>query len=308
MQTQVQWIKGLVQLIRIIPVISWSGAGIMTTMLPIILFYHQTAALTIFRTSYLLLGGICVQGLLSHAFNDLIDEESGTDLYTKGILSGGSRVLADRLFSRELLQKLAAYLLVTAILFDCLLFWYGAKPLAIILLIGIWSSFTYSLPPFRFSYIPFLGEWLCAFPAITALSLTPALLRFQHIPEWAIQNACLHGLWSLSWLMFHHISDVEADRIAVPPKRTTVVWFVQLFHFNSSRKWPAVLYLLITVVFTISIFPARPIGAGVSLIFAATAIAIVVLSDTEVPTKHAKSEIGIIALSVVNALWLGLAA
>jgi 1,4-dihydroxy-2-naphthoate polyprenyltransferase len=304
-EIRLKWVKGLWQLVRVVPVISWSGAGVLTTMLPILLYDKQDATSPFFQILYLLLGGVTIQGILAHALNDLMDDQSGTDHYTNGILSGGSGVLTSQFFSRHTLKIVAITSLLVALISDGLLFRTGSMVLAIVLLIGIWGAVAYSAPPLRLSYTPFIGEWLCAFFSIVSLSLAPALLTFHHLPMWAWQNAIMHGLWSLSWLMFHHISDVDADLKAVPKKNTTVVFFDQRFKFSWRRKLPAIFYLLITACFAMSIFPGRPFAASISLIFIMSALVIVATSVTEVPVRHAKSEIGLIALSILNALWLG---
>ena len=284
----INWSKGIWQLTRIVPVLSWTGAGILTTMLPILLFYNVEPESSIVRMAYLLLGGVFIQGLLAHAFNDLVDDQSGTDHLSNGLLSGGSRVLSAQLFSHRALKNFAFIILLTALLMVCLLFLSGSTLLAIVLLIGIWSAIAYSAPPLRLSYHPFFGEWLCAFPSITVLSLTPALLTFHHLPRWSLENACIHGLWCLSWLMFHHISDVDADKLATPIKNTTVVLFdrIKLFKFN--RKLPTIIYFLLTIITTWEMLSTRPVGGIISIGLILIALVIVFSANIKIPAQRAK--------------------
>ena len=53
----------------------------------------------------------------------------------------------------------------------------------------------------------------------------------------------INALFCMAWVMVHHIPDLEADKRAVPMKRTSVVWFVDTFGLYYAR-FPAFIYLL----------------------------------------------------------------
>src|SRR5699024_485804 len=96
----------------------------------------------------------------------------------------------------------------------------------ILIVIGVWAAVSYSLPPLRLSYHPFVGEWFSLFPSIFFLGIAGPWIMFQTIPLWAFQHAIINALICMSWVMVHHIPDIKADQRAVPQKRTSVVWFV----------------------------------------------------------------------------------
>ncbi|HET7627157.1 MAG TPA: prenyltransferase [Bacillales bacterium] len=297
-----QTIHALWRLLRIVPVLSWSGGAVATTALPLFRKAQLPVEAT-FSVFFIFLGGVFVQGFLSHAVNDLADHRSETDLHSPGLLSGGSRVIAKGLLTYEQLQRWALRFTVLSV---CLLLasLLARQPvLALLLAFGIWSALSYSLPPLLLSYRPFLGECLSAFPAIFMLALAAPLFFLHHLPSWALENAGVHALFSISWLMIHHIPDRFADRDAVPRKTTTVVYFMDKY---GSPKAPAYLYLLLTALSAVACLPfARPVALLGTL--AVIAVSFVRIRKTNVASVHSvsRTEKQLTMLSLLNAIWLG---
>ncbi|MFB4164979.1 hypothetical protein ACE1TI_14410 [Alteribacillus sp. JSM 102045] len=75
--------------------------------------------------------------------------------------------------------------LIIILIFIMLVFLlFGFYRLAVLLGIGVWGAAAYSLPPFRLSYRPFAGEWLCTFPSVFFLGMAGT---------WLYLRACLAG-------------------------------------------------------------------------------------------------------------------
>jgi len=229
-------------LLRSIAVIFSSVATIISGLLPFFLYTTASTGYLFALFTFLTIGAFTIHGVLTHALNDYIDFRSGTDEFSPAILSGGSRVVQKGMISIHTLRLLAKWLTISLLIIAMLLVVFDQYKLAILFLIGIWAAASYSLPPLRLSYRPFLGEWLSLFPAILFLGLAGPWIMLDSIPLWAMQNAVINALLCLAWVMVHHIPDMEADKRAVPKKRTSIVWFVDKFGFDYAR-FPAMLYL-----------------------------------------------------------------
>ncbi|MBM7601257.1 1,4-dihydroxy-2-naphthoate octaprenyltransferase [Virgibacillus halotolerans] len=236
-------LRGGSVLLRSIAVISSSIATIISTTLPLFLYTSIPTGYLFSLFIMLTIGAFIIHGVLTHAFNDYADYHSGTDDYSPAILSGGSRVIQKGMIPLHTLGQLGKWLAIVLLIIAVLFAIFAQYELTILLLIGVWAAASYSLPPLRLSYRPFLGEWLSLFPAILFLGFSGPWIILGSIPLWAMQNAVINAFFCLAWVMVHHIPDLEADKQAVPMKRTSVVWFTNKFGLYSARI-PALLYLL----------------------------------------------------------------
>lgn len=265
-------------ILRLIAVISSSFVVILSSLLPLLLHTSLSIGYFIFMFIFLNLGAIIVHGALVHLFNDYADFLTGTDAHSPAILSGGSRVIQEGLMQPESVFKLgkwiAAILLTMALLMAIL----GRFEITILIIVGIWAAISYSLPPLRLSYRPFLGEWLSLFPAIFFLGIAGPWLILDSIPLWAYQNAIINALICMSWVMIHHIPDIPADQKANPKKRTSVVWFVERYGL-SFANFPALLYLFIAGLCAVWVGMERIEAALIVLAFILTAIFFVLKID-----------------------------
>ncbi len=231
-------------LIRSVAVISSSIATIISTTLPLFLYDTVSAGYLSLLFIFLAVAAITIHGVLTHALNDYTDYRSGTDAYSPAILSGGSRVIQKGMIPLQNLRLLGKWLTIVLLIIAVLLVTFAQYELTILLLIGIWAATSYSLPPLQLSYRPFWGEWLSLFPAMLFLGFAGPWIVMDTIPLWAMQNAVINALFCLAWVMVHHIPDLEADQRAMPKKRTSVVWFVEMFGVYYAR-FPALIYLFL---------------------------------------------------------------
>ncbi|WP_245976858.1 prenyltransferase [Oceanobacillus arenosus] len=238
-------LRGGWTLLRSIAVIFSSIATIISSLLPLFIDATMTLGDLLMLFALLAIAAFIIHGILTHALNDYTDFQTGTDAHSPAILSGGSRVVQKGMISLKGLRQLGKWLTIFLLIIAVLLTLFSQYKLAILLLIGIWSATSYSLPPLRLSYHPFLGEWLSLFPAILFLGFAGPWIVLDSIPLWALQNAVINALFCMAWVMVHHIPDLEADKRAIPMKRTSVVWFVDTFGLYYAR-FPALIYLLVT--------------------------------------------------------------
>jgi 1,4-dihydroxy-2-naphthoate octaprenyltransferase len=157
-------IAGLAALIRILPVLTWSmaafGIGLGVAWADV-----GVRAIQWFDFLMVIAGGVLFQGVVAHALNDITDERSGTDRLSQGRLSGGTRVIMRGLLNDRHLYFIAALGLVASSLVTMVLVRHLGAWVWWIFLVGAWASLAYSMAPLRLAYRPFLGEWLCAWPA-----------------------------------------------------------------------------------------------------------------------------------------------
>jgi len=123
---------------------------------------------------------------------------------------------------------------------------------------GYLSGLFYSLPPFRFSYRPFLGEWLGGFAGMVLLVLGSYYAQAVALNPLAILTALGIGLSYIGIMTFFHYLDFEHDQLASPKKNTTVVFL----GLTGSRRYAysclvfsAFLFLLGVVHFQIRLLP-----------------------------------------------------
>ncbi|WP_281974753.1 prenyltransferase [Halobacillus litoralis] len=298
-------LKGGWLLLRAVAVISSSMATIVSTILPLYLYFSISGNTLVTTFTLLVVGAIMIHGLLTHILNDYIDDQSGTDANSPAILSGGSRVIQTGLISSSTMWRLGKGLIVTLCIIVLTLLFFQYYKLAILLSIGLWGAISYSLPPLRLSYRPFVGEWLSTFPSVFFLGLAGAWLTMETVPLWAIQNATINALFCIAWVMIHHIPDREADQQASPTKRTSVVWAVNKFGSGFSRL-PALIYFGMTglCVFWLG-FDRIYAALGLAVIIIAT-ISLIVKMDIHNHQQVSNYEKMTLVFAMVNALWLGI--
>ncbi|MGC8487724.1 MAG: prenyltransferase [Clostridia bacterium] len=208
---------GLVKLARPLQLGIWTGSTVLLGL----------TAVTHFRPGWALplsavaIGGVALQGYITHGLNDLYDWQSGTDQTTPGRISGGSHVMRDGLLNgRRIGVTVAAALLC----YLGLLAWMGWSRTALLWPLGVAALFSavfYSVPPLRFCYRPLAGEWLGIFPAMTAGVLAAGLVVGETLTPILWVTAILQGIICSASVMEHHLVDIDSDWGATPQKRTS---------------------------------------------------------------------------------------
>ncbi|GAB2567827.1 prenyltransferase [Gracilibacillus alcaliphilus] len=297
-------LKGLGMLMRLVAVFFSSVAAILSTLLPLIFHYTIPGATLVGITSVLLIGALLIHGLLTHVLNDIADYRSGTDQYSPGILSGGSRVLQTNTMTITMLERIGLLLCAFLVLMACLFWLLGYFELAVLTLVGIWSAVSYSLRPFQLAYVPFAGEWLSLFPAMLLLGIAAPWLTLSAVPVWAWQNALINAIWCMGWVMFHHIPDRHADQKATPVKRTSVVWALEKWGIKGV-KYPVFLYFILAGLLFGWIAVTRPVAALGGIIILVYAIFITIRVNMDDVEDLTNSEKKLLILAFVTAVWLG---
>lgn len=292
-------------LLRFIAVISSSIATILSSLLPFFLYTAHSTGYLIFMLIFLSVAAIAVHGVLTHLFNDYADFLSGTDAHSPAILSGGSRVIQKGMMRPQTVLKLGKWICMSLLTIAIVMLLVGRYELAVLIFIGVWSAVSYSLPPLQLSYRPFLGEWFSLFPAIFFIGLAGPWIILGNIPLWAIQNAVINALICMVWVMVHHIPDLDADRMAIPIKRTSVVWFVEKLGLKYAR-FPALLYILITGLLVVWLFPERAIAGLILLGLLLLAFILVIKMDLSNNEQVSNDEKKLLLIAIVIAIVLGI--
>lgn len=300
-----KYLKGFGMLTRILAVVFSSFVTILSTSIPLVLYYPELNNGTVLLLiGVLLLGSFLIHGLLTHIVNDLADFKSGTDEHSPGVLSGGSRVVQTRQFTYRQLKLfgivLSAVMMSAAILF----FISGHIELGILTVIGIWGALSYSIKSFIFAYRPFAGEWLSLFPSMLFLGLAAPWIMLDAIPLWAWFNAAVNAVWCMAWVMVHHMPDIDADQRARPVKRTTVLYAANKWGRRAAHM-PAVTYLTVVVVLAVIMTSTRELAGLVTLIL--SIVTILMLFDMKNSDVGAVTSVEkkMLIMAAVTAIFLG---
>ncbi|WP_148417176.1 prenyltransferase [Oceanobacillus jeddahense] len=297
--------KSIGMLLRLVAVVFSSVAAILSTVLPLLFYTDLSAGAVMAVASVLLIGAVCIHGMLTHTLNDIADFQSGTDQYSPGILSGGSKVLQTGAMSVGMLKQLGIWMTVTLLVIAIVFAFLGLTEFAVLTVVGIWGAVSYSLKPFQFAYYPFVGEWLSLFPTMLILGIAAPWILLGQVPVWTWQNALINAIWCMAWVMVHHIPDRHADRKAVPLKQTSVVWGENIFGARGA-KLPAMLYFILIgllLLWTAVTRPVGAIGAGILLVYAIYLVIKMDIDDVESVTNDEKK---LLILAFATAVWLGI--
>ncbi|MCX5780019.1 MAG: prenyltransferase, partial [Firmicutes bacterium] len=239
-----QRLKALYTLIRILPVLSW---GISSSLVGLGFAYSLDNKVNWFNYGLIILFIVLVHGVLSHAFNDREDWLSGTDQLSPGILSGGSGVIANQQYSLDELSLVGKAAILTATIIALYFTWQIGPSILFFLAIAFWSAIAYSCAPLKLSYHPFVGEWLCGFPAVFGCAVGTFYVLTNTVTVIILIAGTIQALLAIGLLMHHHLSDISSDLQATPRKLTTVAW-VRITLGMAKTTWVEFVYFLLALL------------------------------------------------------------
>jgi 1,4-dihydroxy-2-naphthoate octaprenyltransferase len=212
-------LRGIWLELRVIPVLLWSASALtLGTALG-----ARGSDLDVAAYLGAVTLGLLIQGLLAHCVNEIEDWRSGTDRHASPrVISGGSKVLAGGLLTvREMTALFWVALTITTVLGLSMVAAHGAALLPFGLL-GVVGAIAYTQPPLRAAYRPFIGEAV-AFGCLMLCVPGAAVLQGGDVDAVTLLCSVAVSGYAVAMLMVHHYLDLEADRTADPPKRTTIV-------------------------------------------------------------------------------------
>lgn len=220
MTTVMHQLRGLPQLFRFKPVMSW---GISAFLLGV-----AAAVATVGGDLNYLDGGLAlllvllVQGVVSHGFNDAYDWLTGTDKESIGKGTGGSRVIPEGKMTVAGTAIAATIALALSLIIGAYFVQEYGEVMIALITIAVWASVGYSLPPFKLGYRPF-SELTVVLPAITGVVVGTNLVLAGGFSWLSVGVGVLHATFCISWFLVSRMPDYDPDRKA--GKRTTVVRF-----------------------------------------------------------------------------------
>jgi 1,4-dihydroxy-2-naphthoate octaprenyltransferase len=220
-------IKGMFMLFRVLAVMVWAcTAAIVATAAAA--FDGHPIKWPVF--AFVVLMAALVQGYPAHIINEIYDWQSGSDRplanakSSRKMMAGGSKVIAAGLLTiKELWWLFHLTTAAVVVLSVFVVAVYSAKLLWFIVP-GYFLCIFYTLPPFRFAYRPFLGEYCGGFAGIVLLVSGAYFAQTFDLPPAIILLAAAIGLLYAAVMVFFHYVDFSRDRLATPPKRTSVVY------------------------------------------------------------------------------------
>ena len=209
--------KGLFMEIRILPVLVWAFTAILVGT---VLAFVETGVFHLWNFFLAMVIACLVQAYPTHAANEIVDWLSGTD--AEGF--GGSKVVREGLLTVRdlkiiLLGSMAVVIALASVVILTInfnLIWFG--------IVGIAASLFYSLPPLKLGYKPFVGEWVGGFVGVFVAVTGSYYIQVSTLSLEAIVTGIALGICDVAIMEMFHTVDYQADKAAVPQKRTTIVF------------------------------------------------------------------------------------
>lgn len=192
-----------------------------------------------------------VQGFPAHIVNEITDWKSGADRPRAG-KSGGGKVLLTGLATVPQLRWM--FWMTSAAVF-VLAGWLCIRTawmLGALFIAGYTASLLYTLPPFRFAYRPFLGEWLGGFVGIVMNLTGSYAAQTGRVDARVIDLAVPVGLIYIGIMLLFHYIDYRSDQLSRPVKRTTIVHL----GLRRSRMYVGAILLIALVLSVVESFSA----------------------------------------------------
>lgn len=264
---------GVLQLSRPIPLVVW-------TLGTVTLGAAAAPRLQsgwIWPLTAVLVGGILLQGYITHGLNDFYDWHSGTDRDNRAWLSGGSHAVQSGRLHPEDLRRIALFAIGAYLLLLTLVTAWRGAVYALLGVPALLAGVAYSLPPLRLGYRPLLGEWLGMFPPITAGVLAAGYAAGGVLSPRLWAAAIIYGILCNASVMQHHLADIDLDWQASPQKRTSPAFWQKVI----GRPGSEVVMVYALLVFALSLFFSWTVSVRFALTAVLALIAVLISSFTK---------------------------
>jgi 1,4-dihydroxy-2-naphthoate octaprenyltransferase len=291
-------ILGLWTLMRFMPVLTFSGSIVLIN----ISYAWQKAGAAVTHPALILAAGaLTINGLLAHSLNDIEDWRSGTDRVSRGILSGGSKVLKYGFFTQPDLRKIGILALSISLGIGIYFYIFRGPLVLAALAFGIFAAWVYTCPPLRLAYRPFLGEWICLWLSGTVLSTASYFVLTGGFDIFPFFAGVVQSTLVLGWLMQHHVPDISADLSAAPVKLTTPAYFY-LRWGPQYAMMPSAMYFVLALVLSIAgYYYIHPVFLGMAFVAILGILAVASTKSQDVMDVTRK-QLFTTALIIINSM------
>lgn len=157
--------KAWFMIFRILAVLVWA---VMTVLLSSAVVFYETGRIDWMNFILVMAIASITQGFPAHIVNEIYDWQSGADRFKKiGEKSGGSKVIKSGLATISQLWLMFGITSVVSFSLVILLYMRTDDPSSLWFFgVGYFVCIFYTMPPMRFAYRPFAGEWLGGFAGI----------------------------------------------------------------------------------------------------------------------------------------------
>lgn len=194
------------KLMRFRPVISWTMCGF---ILALSVAYYETGTwLNVDLLVASFVSVMLIQGILSHAVNDLCDEEVDRDSDMGE--TGRTKVLLNGMATR--LDLIILSLVALQLSFLVMLCVYNRLGSIVLVFasVGFYAAICYSLSPWKLGWRPF-AEWTIVYPVITTLVVAVHYMATEQLSIFAFVIGTTHALFNIRWFMDSRMVDIEPD-------------------------------------------------------------------------------------------------
>ncbi|MDO9556063.1 MAG: prenyltransferase, partial [Coriobacteriia bacterium] len=209
------------KLIRIRPVIAWSvtsfvlvlSAGIRDGLSP----DYTLALLSLLMVAIM-------QGLSSHAINDIADEKVDRSADMKG--TGRHKLLVAGEITKRGMSTIFVISLIVSLIICAYIYSVRGIIILAVMSAGVFFIYSYNFKPLKLNYRPF-AEFTTVFPVIISMSLCFSYSIFGGISNSIIYVAVVNAFMNMSWYHFSRLQDIKPDMIN--RKVTSLVWVYENF-------------------------------------------------------------------------------
>ena len=193
------------KLFRVKPVLAWS---LCTFVVIIASGIHDGLDCNVLIAVLSLLCLFIMQGVLSHAINDIVDEDVDNDSQIDS--TNRFKVLVSGLASNSDLYFLCAMSLIAVFAIGTYIYFVRGWVIPALIMIGILMIYSYNFKPLKLNYRP-LSEITVVLPTIMLISLGISYSAFGAVSKTVIYSAIVCSMMNILWYMFSRMQDAVPD-------------------------------------------------------------------------------------------------